>query len=83
MNSSDLIKYAKLILTDLLSGQSCAEFIALRIDLSDKKTNKIIQLLLEKNYITPVIVNDFTAYRLTSKGKRESELFSKKKELKK
>lgn len=78
MNSSDILRNAKLILIDLLSGQSCAEFIAQRIDLSDAKTNKMINLMLEKDYITPVIVNDLTAYRLTGKGQREARLFYKK-----
>jgi len=77
MNSSTILKSAKLILTDLLAGQSCAEFIARRINLPDKTTNKMIQLMLEKDYITPVIVNNFTAYRLTSKGQREAKTFSK------
>jgi hypothetical protein len=77
MNNFTILKSAKLILTDLLAGQSCAEFIAQRIDLPLKTTNKMIQLMLQKDYITPVIVQDFTAYRLTAKGQREAKTFSK------
>lgn len=79
MNSSNILGNAKLILTDLLAGQSCAEFIAERIDLPEKTTNEMIQLMLQHDYIKPVIVNHFTAYRLTYKGEREAKILSKTK----